>query len=62
MALHAQIQQKLNSLNTTSSVSGAVATITGNLSHRQLDDLMDAAFTTQHIVTVTAGVITVGPR
>jgi hypothetical protein len=56
------MQQKLNTLNTASTVSGAVATITGNMNHSQLADLLDAAFTTQHKLTVTAGVITVGPR
>lgn len=62
MALHAEITKKINGINTTYTVSGAVATITGNLNHRQLDDLLDAAYVTQHQVIVTAGVITVGPR
>jgi hypothetical protein len=62
MAIHASISKKLDSVNVAYTQSGAVATITGNLNHRQLDDLLDAAFTTQHQIIVTAGVITVAPR
>lgn len=62
MAVHAAIGKKLDGINVTYSQAGAIATVTGNLNHRQLDDLLDAAFTTQHQVIVTAGVITVAPR
>lgn len=62
MALHQEVSNKLDRINTTYTVSGAVGTVTGNLNHRQLDDLMDAAFTTQHQVTLVAGVLKVSPR
>jgi uncharacterized protein YfkK (UPF0435 family) len=62
MAVHAEIQKKLNIVNVAFTQSGAVATITGNLNHRQLDDLLDAAYTTQHQAIVTAGVLTIAPR
>lgn len=62
MAIHTEVGKRLDSLNTTYTVSGAVGTITGNLSHRQLEDLMDAAYNTNHQVTVVAGVPKVSPR
>lgn len=62
MAIHQAVGKKLDGINVAYTVSGAVATITGNMNHRQLDDLLDAAYVTQHQVIVTAGVITVAPR
>jgi hypothetical protein len=61
MAAHPQIVQKLASLNVANTVSGAVVTVTGNLNHRQLDDLIDACFVTGHNVKVVAGAVQISP-
>jgi hypothetical protein len=61
MAAHPQIAAKVAALNVANTVSGAVVTITGNLTHRQLEDLADAAYVTGHNVSVVAGVVKISP-